>query len=110
MKGEPEEIFSKLAVEPVLRTYILSLIATGFVKTEEDIIKFFSKTFWAHQYKNMEKLEAIIEKILGLLESWEFVSTHRAKQASGFISADELNIDKLTATKIPDGGIGENSL
>ena len=47
IKGEPEEIYSKLAVEPVLRTYLLSLIATDFVKTKQQIFEFFSKTFWA---------------------------------------------------------------
>jgi helicase len=73
IKGSPEEIFSKLAVEPVLRTYVLSLIATGFVSTERDIIKFFSKTFWAYQYQDMSKLSSIVRRMLGLLEEYEFI-------------------------------------
>jgi len=32
IKGEPENIYSKLAVEPVLRTYLLSLISLIFFK------------------------------------------------------------------------------
>ena len=73
VKGEPEEIFSKLAVEPVLRTYVLSLIATEFVNDEKSIIEFFSKTFWAFQYQDMNKLSAIVRKMLGLLEEFEFI-------------------------------------
>ncbi|MBI4150376.1 ATP-dependent DNA helicase, partial [Candidatus Woesearchaeota archaeon] len=34
--GTPEEIYSKLAVEPVLRTYILSLIAAEFVTNKQE--------------------------------------------------------------------------
>ncbi|MCX8147401.1 MAG: helicase-related protein, partial [Candidatus Woesearchaeota archaeon] len=51
--GESESIYSKLAVEPVMRTYILSLVASGFVYTKKQLIDFFKKTFWAHQYKDM---------------------------------------------------------
>ena len=39
--GEPEAIYSKLAVEPVLRNYLLSLVATRFVSTDEEIMAFF---------------------------------------------------------------------
>jgi len=73
INGEPEEIYSKLAVEPVLRTYLLSLIASRFVQTKLQINTFFGKTFWAHQFKDMEKLESNIQQMLDLLEEWEFV-------------------------------------
>jgi len=70
--GSPEEIYSKLAVEPVLRTYVLSLIATGFVKNRKELNEFFEKTFWAHQYKDIAKLENILNKVIRLLEEWNF--------------------------------------
>lgn len=73
IKGEPENIFSKLAVEPVLRTYILSLIATEFVKNKEELFGFFEKTFWAYQYKDMGKLASIINRMLSLLEDFGFI-------------------------------------
>ncbi len=82
LKGEAEEIYSKLAVEPVLRVYLLSLIATEFTNTRKDILDFFSKTFWAYQFKDMGKLEWIIEKILGLLEEWEFIKVVGEKPTS----------------------------
>jgi helicase len=86
INGEVEEIYSKLAVEPVLRTYLLSLIATGFVNTEQEILSFFSKTFWAHQFQDMERLGAIIEKMLLLLDEWEFIRY----QKDDFISAASI--------------------
>ncbi|MFT4343655.1 MAG: helicase-related protein [Candidatus Woesearchaeota archaeon] len=86
----PESIYSKLAVEPVLRTYLLSLIAVGFVRSRSEIISFFSKTFWAHQYKDMMKLESIIDRMLLLLEEWEFIISSSKRVTGDFVSADEL--------------------
>ena len=97
IKGSPEEIFSKLAVEPVLRTYILSLIATGFVKTERDMIKFFSKTFWAFQYQDMSKLSSIIRRMLGLLEEYEFIESEEKEE---FESAADMYNYSYKATLI----------
>ncbi|MEE9525900.1 MAG: helicase-related protein [Candidatus Woesearchaeota archaeon] len=88
INGKPEEIFSKLAVEPVLRTYILSLIATGFVRTEKDMIKFFSKTFWAFQYQDMNKLSSIIRRMLGLLEEYKFIESNEEQEE--FQSASDM--------------------
>jgi len=87
--GEPEPIYSKLAVEPVLRTYLLSLIVANVVRKKEQIMAFFEKTFWAFQYKDMQRLEAIIEKMLHLLEEWEFVKI--SGSSDGFRSADEAS-------------------
>ncbi|MBW2977441.1 hypothetical protein KY331_01215 [Candidatus Woesearchaeota archaeon] len=97
IKGEPEEIFSKLAVEPVLRTYLLSLIATNFVTDQKSIIKFFSKTFWAFQYRDMHKLTSIILKMLHLLEEFEFIQSSEQEE---FQSAAEMFNQKYKATLI----------
>lgn len=74
VEGEPEEILSKLAVEPVLRTYVLSLVATEYANTKDELIKFFKKTFYAHQFKDIKKLQSIIERILKNLEEWDFIT------------------------------------
>ncbi|MFH1276150.1 MAG: helicase-related protein [Candidatus Woesearchaeota archaeon] len=71
--GVPEDIYSKLAVEPVLRTYLLSLISSGIIKNEQTMQEFFSKTFWAQQFGDMERLKQIMQKMLSLLEEWEFI-------------------------------------
>ncbi len=99
IRGSPEEIYSKLAVEPVLRTYVLSLIAAKVVQTDEQIRDFFARTFWAHQFKDLKKLGRIIEKMLKLLEEWEFLQhmgdAYRATVLGKRIA--ELYIDPLTA-------------
>jgi helicase len=97
--GKPEEIYSKLAVEPVLRTYLLSLIAANFVNTKKQIIDFFSKTFWAFQFVDMDKLVLIIDKMLDLLEEWEFI---QRQDKGDFTSADKIddNDEKIRATLI----------
>lgn len=95
IKGVPEEIYSKLAVEPVLRMYVLSLIVAEFVNTKQDLFDFFSKTFFAYQFCDLEKINTLIEKILNLLEEWEFISS---SEKGDFRSADELENEKYTPT------------
>ncbi|TKJ17618.1 hypothetical protein CEE44_03745 [Candidatus Woesearchaeota archaeon B3_Woes] len=97
INGSPESIESKLAVEPVLRTYLLSLIATNFVNTKQEIFSFFEKTFWAHQFEDMEKLNFIIEKILNMLIDWNFITTENKED---FQSADDLETNKYKPTLI----------
>lgn len=91
--GETEDIYSKLAVEPVLRTYLLSLITTGFIRNKNQIIDFFAKTFWAHQYKDLYKLETILMKMLALLEEYEFVRV--SEKQRGFTLASNLDAGEI---------------
>ncbi len=90
--GAAEEIYSKLAVEPVLRTYLLSLISSGIINDEKTMLSFFSRTFWAHQFKDMPKLSGTMEKMLSLLEEWEFVKIAGSKKNKEeyFTSANEF--------------------
>ena len=94
INGEPEEIYSKLAVEPVLRTYLLSLIATEFVNNKEQLLYFFSKTFWSHQFKDTRKLEQVIMKALWQLEQWNFI----VMKKEDFVAADEVENEEIKAT------------
>ncbi len=96
INGEVEPVYSKLAVEPVLRTYILSLIATEVVRTEKQLIEFFSRTFWAMQYKDTKKLNKKIVQMAELLKDFEFISSSEPE----FVSADEIGNNKLNATKL----------
>jgi len=97
--GKPEAIYSKLAVEPVLRTYLLSLISSGIIRDRTSMKEFFTKTFWAYQFKDMQKLESIMERMLHLLEEWGFITIVGAANA-GFITANELNQEKLRPTPL----------
>ena len=92
--GEVEDIFSKLAVEPVLRTYTLSLIATEIVGTKKQLFDFFKKTFWAHQYKDTKKIEKIVTKMISLLSEFDFIESKK----EDFVSADRIENEKLEAT------------
>ncbi|RMF06455.1 ski2-like helicase, partial [Candidatus Woesearchaeota archaeon] len=101
--GHPEPITSKLAVEPVLRTYVLSLVASRLVNSREKLLDFFKRTFWAHQYKDMTRLEVILDKVIDLLEDFEFIRVEGEKQNPGgneFISADTLTNEGAGETRI----------
>ena len=104
--GEPEDIYSKLAVEPVLRVYTLSLIVSKVVRTPDEIFDFFSRTFWAFQYKDMNKLKQIITRVLKMLERWGFIQFvdeeyFRATIVGKRIS--ELYLDPATAIHLIKG-------
>ena len=89
--GVPEDISSKLAVEPVLRTYLLSLISSGVINDEKTMKEFFGRTFWAHQYADRTQLNKIMDKMLALLQEWEFVAISGNKEQQGeFVTAANL--------------------
>ncbi len=97
--GEPEEITSKLAVEPVLRMHVLALIASDVVGSESELLDFFKSTFWGFQYKDVTGLKKQISKVLRQLLEWNFIS-----EQDTFLKANrvgkrvaELYIDPLTA-------------
>ena len=97
INGVPEEIYSKLAAEPILRTYLLSLISSGLIKDDETMSKFFSQTFWAHQFTDMNKLQEIMQRMIALLEEWKFINIDGSEKSSikkDFVSAIELTEKK----------------
>ncbi|PIN73731.1 hypothetical protein COV20_05935 [Candidatus Woesearchaeota archaeon CG10_big_fil_rev_8_21_14_0_10_45_16] len=97
--GVPEEIYSKLAVEPVLRTYLLSLIASGIIRDNKSMQDFFGKTFWAFQFGDMNKLNLIMERMLHLLEEWGFVTLQNP--GGDFAPANALSAEQqMRATAI----------
>jgi helicase len=98
--GEPEEITSKLAVEPVLRMHVLALIATEFCKSKKSLADFFSKTFFAFQYGNIAEIEEKLVEILNLLKKWKFIEVKKDKLIATRIGkrVSQLYIDPLTAS------------
>lgn len=98
--GAPEEITSKLAVEPILRTYVLSLISTNFVKTKSELLDFFKDTFWAHQFGDFYYLSQKINSVLNDLIDYGFVE----------ILKDNYESKKQTAEKHPVGFESASSL
>jgi len=94
LNGTPEDIYSKLAVEPVLRTYVLSLVAANFATTRSKLFGFFDKTFYAHQFKDLRKLHSTISRVIEQLDEWEFIN----KSGSDFQSAGEIDDESYKAT------------
>ena len=80
--GEPEEIFSKLAMEPALRTHLLSTVATGFAKDEEELKRFVDSTFYASQQEAWH-LEATMERVLEFLNRGRHVGGGPAAHPPG---------------------------
>jgi helicase len=97
--GEPEEISSKLAVEPVLRMHTLALIASEFCKSEKSLLEFFSKTFFTFQYGSISAIEKKVLEILDKLIKWKFIQEKGKKLFATRLGKriSELYIDPLTA-------------
>ncbi|MDR0371997.1 MAG: DEAD/DEAH box helicase [Nitrososphaerota archaeon] len=101
--AKPERIWSRLAVEKIIRTHVLSTIASDYAHTEEGIYAFFRKTFYAYQY-DVKAIQNVIAKILRFLHDEEMIcvvgndiiATKLGKRIS------ELYIDPLSGIIIRD--------
>lgn len=100
--GEIEEVYSKLSIEPILRTHVLSLIASDLYITKDDLERFFSKTFYASQYGDISSIMKKVKKIIKLLIHWKFLKKKEDKIVATRLGkrVSELYIDPLTAYKI----------
>jgi helicase len=101
--ARPEKIWSRLAVEKIIRGHVLATIASDFAHTENGIYDFFGKTFYAYQY-DVKAIKSIIAKILKYLYDEEMLdiagddiyATKFGKRIS------ELYIDPLSGVVIRD--------
>ncbi len=103
--GVPEEIDSKLAVEPVLRMAILGLIASGFCRTFESVINFFKETFYGFSYKNDYEIKNKIVKILQKLKFYKFIEQNAEKIYATYLGkrVAELYLDPEYAFTLING-------
>ncbi len=96
-----ERIWSRLAVEKIIRAHVLATIASDFAHTENGIYEFFGKTFYAYQY-DVKAIKSIVAKILKFLYDEEMLelfgneiyATRFGKRVS------ELYIDPLSGVEI----------
>ncbi len=98
INGFPEDISSKLAVEPVLRTYVLSLISSGYANSFSTLMDFLSLTFYAHQYGDLNKLKGIVLSVISALEDYGFIVSSRSNDF--FRSALDEEDFKLEVTRL----------
>lgn len=102
VNGRVEEVSSQLGVEPVLRMHLLSLIATNFVFDLDSMEKFFSKTYYANQFGNLNEIYNKLQSILFELQEMEFVTADekyfQATKLGKRVS--ELYLDPTSAHKM----------
>ncbi|MBI2579623.1 MAG: hypothetical protein HYW27_01855, partial [Candidatus Aenigmarchaeota archaeon] len=100
INGEPEPIYSKLSVEPMLRVHTLSLIASGVVRSVQELEEFFTRTFFAHQYGSAGEVMEKVGKILEQLEMFNFIEMEKVS-LGGFRPAFDIGKGaEVSATKL----------
>jgi len=101
--AEPERIWSKLAVERILRSHVLATIAADFAHTEQGIYDFFGKTFYAYQY-DPQPIKGVITRILKFLfeEKMIEVGGENVYATKFGRRVSELYIDPISAVMIRD--------
>jgi helicase len=102
--AEPERIWSKLGAERVLRPHVLATIATRFANSEDGLVNFFAKTFYAFQY-DPKMIRSKLGEILAFLNREQMVEFDgQDLQATKFgRRVSELYIDPVSAVILRDG-------
>ena len=101
--AHPERIWSRLAVERIMRSHVLATVAADFAHTEQGIYEFFGRTFYAHQY-DTSAIKGLIAKIVKYLyeEKMFEVSGSNIKATKFGKRVSELYIDPVSAVVIRD--------
>jgi helicase len=101
--ARPERIWSRLAVERIMRSHVLATVAADFAHTEQGLYEFFGRTFYAHQY-DTEAIKGLITKILKYLYDEKMVeAVGREINATKFgRRVSELYVDPASAVIIRD--------
>jgi len=94
IKGELEEISSKISTESALRMHILSLISNRFCKSQNQLMDFLKKTFFGKKFKEISILKEKIDEVIFALEDWQFIKTEEINENGEVVDR------KLIATKV----------
>jgi helicase len=99
--AKPERIWSRLAVERILRSHVLATVAADYAHTESGIYDFFGKTFYAYQY-DVSAIKNVVAKILKYLYNEGMIEVNRGNiYATTFgRRVSELYIDPVSAVII----------
>lgn len=79
-----EDVTSRLADERAMLGQILSLIATGFVRTAGELPEFLAGTFYAHMNSNTGYIDGMVAESIEFLEETEMIT-----RTGDFLSATE---------------------
>ncbi len=101
--AHPERIWSRLAVERILRGHVLATVASDFAHTEKGVYEFFGRTFYAYQYE-LKAIKSVIAKILKYLydEQMLYVDKENLVATKFGKRVSELYIDPVSAVIIRD--------
>ncbi|MFB6127811.1 MAG: ATP-dependent DNA helicase [Halolamina sp.] len=111
--ADPEDVESKLAAEPALRTHVLATIASGFATTRRSLLGFLGRTLYATQYGEADsdadgagsELERVTDRVLEYLAANDFLdrSGDTLTATSLGHTVSRLYLDPMTAAEIVDG-------
>ncbi len=97
LSAPPENVRSRLAAEPALRMHVLALVASGEVRTEEELESFFAATFYGHTLP-LPELSEKVTYVRRFLEKNDFLAPGNALRATPFGAlTSELYLDPLSA-------------
>ncbi|MFH1234470.1 MAG: LAGLIDADG family homing endonuclease, partial [Candidatus Diapherotrites archaeon] len=102
VEGEIERVESKLSYEPVLRMHLLALIASRFVVDEKSMGKFFKRTFYSHQFGDIEGLMEKLSSIADELMDYGFVEEKKGMLFATPLGkrVSDLYLDPVSARKL----------
>jgi len=101
--ARPERIWSRLAVEKILRGHVLATVASDFAHSESGVVEFFAKTFYAYQY-DVKAIKAVIGKILKYLYDAQMLYLDKQNLCATKLGkrTSELYIDPVSGVTIRD--------
>ncbi|OPY32496.1 MAG: putative ski2-type helicase [Methanomassiliicoccales archaeon PtaU1.Bin124] len=99
--AESEDIYSKLGNEAVLRSHILSTIATETVSTWDGLMQFLASTFFAHQTR-VQGIEEVAQRIIEFLMKEEMLRELNGRYEATFFGkrVSDMYIDPVTAVRM----------
>ncbi|MFC4405328.1 ATP-dependent DNA helicase [Haloarchaeobius iranensis] len=103
--AEPEDVRSKLAAEPAMRTHVLATIASGFARTREGLLSFLEQTLYASQSTEEGRLERVADSVVDYLVQNGFVERDGDELTATNVghTVSMLYLDPMSAATIIDG-------
>jgi len=99
--ADSEMVYSKLGSEPVLRSHLLGLLATGTVSSYEGIMTFLRSTFLA-QHSEMVGLEEVVDSVIDFFIKEGMVTEYNGALSTTFYGkrVSDMYIDPLSAVSL----------
>jgi helicase len=104
INAPPEDVHSQCAREKALCTHILSVIASSFVHSREELMAFMENTLYMHQHRQNRSIVRVIDHIIQFLRDTEMiVETGTRIDATEFgILVSQLYVHPKSAESIVD--------